>query len=72
MLPLSLSINYAIAGDSVVGYHIGNLLLQFLASSAVFLFVRELFTHWSKVQYPRRARFSSPCSSRCTPSAGFP
>jgi tetratricopeptide (TPR) repeat protein len=72
MLPLSLSINYAIAGDSVVGYHIGNLLLQFLASSAVFLFVRELFTHWSKVQYPRHAALLVAVLFAVHPVSGIP
>lgn len=52
LLPLSLSINYAIAGDSLVGYHVGNLLLQILAAFALFLLARELFTHWSKAPLP--------------------
>ncbi|MCB9871269.1 MAG: hypothetical protein H6837_15545 [Planctomycetes bacterium] len=42
LLPLSLSINYAISGDSRVGFRIGNLLLQICASWVVYLLVREL------------------------------
>ncbi len=55
MLPLSLSINYAIAGHSVVSYHIGNLVLQILASGALYLLVRELLTRWCKRTYPSHA-----------------
>jgi tetratricopeptide (TPR) repeat protein len=50
LLPLSLSINYAIAGHSLVGYHIGNLLLQAAASILVFFFAKELLnraSHWT-------------------------
>lgn len=42
LLPLSLSIDHAIAGDSLLGYHIGNLLLQIGASVLVFFLSREL------------------------------
>ena len=53
LLPLSLSVNYAIAGDSLAGYHIGNLLFQILASCAFYLLVSELFAHWTKASIPR-------------------
>jgi hypothetical protein len=47
LLPLSLSINYVLAGNSVVGYHLGNLLLDVATSLVVFLLVRELLGHWT-------------------------
>jgi tetratricopeptide (TPR) repeat protein len=72
LLPLSLSVNYAIAGDSVAGYHIGNLVLQFLASSAVYMFVRELLTHWSKVEYPRHAALLVAVLFAVHPVSGIP
>jgi tetratricopeptide (TPR) repeat protein len=46
LLPLTLSINYAIAGDSLVGYHLGNLLFQIVASLLVYFLARELLVHW--------------------------
>ena len=49
LLPLSLSVNYAIAGDSLVGYHIGNLLFQIVASVLLYFLARELMSHWSKL-----------------------
>jgi thioredoxin-like negative regulator of GroEL len=42
LLPLSLSINYAIAGDSFVGYHIFNLAVQIAAAWLVYLLIRKL------------------------------
>jgi tetratricopeptide (TPR) repeat protein len=41
-LPLTLSINYAIAGDSVVSYHIGNLAMQIAAAWLVYRLVWKL------------------------------
>jgi cytochrome c-type biogenesis protein CcmH/NrfG len=43
LLPLTLSINYAIANDSLAGYHAGNLLLHGVASVLVYLLVVELW-----------------------------
>jgi protein O-mannosyl-transferase len=42
LLPLSLSIDYAIAGNNPVAFHIGNLVLQVLASVLAFLLALEL------------------------------
>jgi protein O-mannosyl-transferase len=42
LLPLTLSIHYAISGDSVVSYHIGNLMLQLGAAWLVYLLVLRL------------------------------
>ena len=47
LLPLSLSINYAIAGHSLVGYHLGNLLLQATAGVLVFFLAKELLNRAS-------------------------
>jgi len=47
LLPLTLSINYALGGDDVVGYHVGNLLLQIIASVLAFGLCVELLRHWS-------------------------
>lgn len=41
-LPLTLSINYAIAGDNVVGYHIANLAMQIAAAWLVYQLVWKL------------------------------
>jgi tetratricopeptide (TPR) repeat protein len=42
LLPLTLSLNYSIAGDSLPGYHLGNLLFQILAAVLVFFAALEL------------------------------
>ncbi len=42
MLPLTLSVNYAISGDSLAGYHIGNILFQVIAGLLVFFVILEL------------------------------
>jgi Tfp pilus assembly protein PilF len=42
LLPLSLSINYAIAGDSFVGYHLVNLALQIGAAWVLYLVLVQL------------------------------
>jgi tetratricopeptide (TPR) repeat protein len=42
MLPLTLSVNYAIARENVAGYHAGNILFQVIAAWFVYLFVLEL------------------------------
>lgn len=43
MLPLSLSLNYAVSGDSMVGFHVGNLALQIVCAGLVYELVRALF-----------------------------
>ena len=48
LLPLSLSVNYATAGDSLIGYHIGNLSLHLVASILAYFLVRELLDHWTE------------------------
>lgn len=61
LLPLTLSINYAIAGDSLLGYHLLNLALQMGAAWLVYLLVLRVLTLapasslWTPE--PRRARF---------------
>lgn len=47
LLPLTLSINYAVSGASVVGYHLGNLALQIVASLLGFFLCVELLRHWA-------------------------
>lgn len=42
LLPLSLSINYAIAGDNLVGYHLVNLALHFGAAWVIYLLIVQL------------------------------
>ncbi|MBI5496284.1 MAG: tetratricopeptide repeat protein [Deltaproteobacteria bacterium] len=46
LLPLSLSVNYAIAGDSLPGYHLGNMLLHGVAAYVVYLLLLELLLFW--------------------------
>jgi tetratricopeptide (TPR) repeat protein len=46
-LPLTLSLNYYLAGDSLPGYHLANLLFQIVASILVYFLVLELLRHWS-------------------------
>lgn len=53
LLPLTLSINYALGGDSPVGYHLGNLALQIIASLMGFSLCVELLRHWSGVPLAR-------------------
>jgi tetratricopeptide (TPR) repeat protein len=60
MLPLTLSINYAIAGDSLVGYHLGNLGLQIGAAWLVYLLVLRLLS----IAPPKLIRMSHPSRSR--------
>lgn len=45
LLPLSLSINYWIARHSVIGYHLGNLLIQILASVLLYFLILELLAY---------------------------
>ena len=52
LLPLSLSISHALSGDSLAGYHFGNLLLHLLAAFGVYFVAREL---WMRTQQPDRA-----------------
>ena len=72
LLPLSLSINYAISGDSLVGYHIGNLLLQILASVAVYFLVRELLGHWSNATLSPHAPLLVALMFAVHPVSGIP
>lgn len=62
-LPLTLSINYALSGDSVVSYHVGNLLLQIAASWLVYLLVQRLLSLATTTRdWPaRRARMLAFC-----------
>jgi len=53
LLPLTLSVNYAIAGDSLPGYHLGNLLFQIVASLLLYFLVLELLRQTSDGQEPR-------------------
>jgi hypothetical protein len=55
LLPLTLSMNYAVSGDSGVGYHLGNLALQIAASLLGFFLCIELLSHWSAVPLARSA-----------------
>ncbi len=48
LLPLTLSIDYAISGSSPVTHHIGNLALQIVASLLAFALCLELLRHWSR------------------------
>jgi len=48
MLPLTLSINYSLAGHSVVGYHLGNLLFHIIAGILAYFLCLELLRHWLK------------------------
>jgi protein O-mannosyl-transferase len=55
LLPLTLSLDYALGAESVIGYHIGNLLLQIVASVLVYLLVLELLQYGSDPRFaPRR------------------
>jgi protein O-mannosyl-transferase len=47
LLPLTLSFNYALHGNSLPGYHLVNLLGQIVASLLVYGLVLELLTHWT-------------------------
>ena len=47
LLPLSLSIDYAIAGESERAFRIGNLLWAWLASTLLYALVVELLSSWS-------------------------
>lgn len=57
LLPLSLSVNYAIGGENVVGYHVFNILFQVVAAWFVMLLVAELLG-LAEVE-PGRARWVS-------------
>ena len=48
LLPLTLSFNYAIAGDSAGGYRFVNLLFHVISALLVYALCLELLTHWSK------------------------
>jgi hypothetical protein len=53
LLPLSLSINHALFGESLAAYHAVNLLLHAFSSLLVYLLSAELLRHWSGRNYPR-------------------
>lgn len=48
LLPLTLSFNYAIAGDSAGGYRLVNLLFHIISALLVYSLCLELLTHWSR------------------------
>lgn len=48
LLPLTLSFNYAISGDSVGGFRLVNLLFHVISALLVYSLCLELLTHWSK------------------------
>jgi len=52
LLPLSLSLNHALTGNSPVGYHLGNLLLVIASSLVVYFLVRELLGQWTARRLP--------------------
>jgi Flp pilus assembly protein TadD len=54
LLPLTLSWNQALTGDSLVGYHAGNLLCHAAASVLVWFLVRELLLRASARARPER------------------
>ncbi len=47
LLPLTLSINYALQGDAVSGYHAGNLIFHVVSVLLVYALCLELLTYWS-------------------------
>jgi len=46
LLPLTLSLNYAVAGDSLVGYHLANLAIHLGSTLLVYALSVELLRHW--------------------------
>ncbi len=56
LLPLTLSINYAIGGDNLGGYHLGNLIFHIASSLLVYWLCLELLTHWSAWCHGERQR----------------
>jgi tetratricopeptide (TPR) repeat protein len=62
LLPLSLSIDYAIAGNNVVAFHVGNLILQIVASLLAFLLALELLG-WSGLRFNRAQRLAAAGSA---------
>ena len=52
LLPLSLALNQALVGNSLIGYHLVNLLLDVAASLLVYGLVRELLGYWSDHRLP--------------------
>lgn len=75
LLPLSLSIDYAIGGNSVVTHHVGNLLLQIVASLLAFLLALELLRHWTAVlpgsRLKTRLEFVPMSDTKIVMVAGF-
>jgi tetratricopeptide (TPR) repeat protein len=56
LLPLTLSIDYAVAGNNVIVHHMGNLALQLGASLLAFFLALELLRHWSHLRLTERQR----------------
>jgi multiple sugar transport system permease protein len=52
LLPLSLALEHAITGGSVIGYHLVNLLLVVATALLVYMLVRELLGYWSAPRLP--------------------
>lgn len=58
LLPLTLSINYAISGERVVSYHVANILFQAIAAVLVYFLALELIAFWTREWRPRAGRHS--------------
>ena len=56
LLPLTLSINYAIAGDSFIGYHLGNLFFHILSALLMYSLCLELLKYWSNRRLAEQQR----------------
>src|SRR5262245_36358928 len=54
LLPLTLSIDVALGGNTVYAHHLGNLILQIVASLLAYVLALELLRHWSHVQLSER------------------
>ncbi len=56
LLPLSLSINTAVSDalgiDRLTGYHLGNIIIHILVCVMLYLLLRELLRHWSRIDLP--------------------
>ena len=56
LLPLSLSINFAIHKYSLPGYHMVNLLFHIMAGVLIYFLCIDLLTHWAQNTYTKKAR----------------
>ena len=59
LLPLTLSIDVALGGNTVYAHHLGNLILQIVASLLAYVLALELLRHWSHVQLSDRQRVAA-------------